>query len=138
MAMALSADTCARLPRGLRAGAAVIGALLTAACVSLQMSPAALTPAEGGEVALTLERDIELKFDTGYTRTLRSGTRIVFAGTLPQGKVYRFVDAVLTVEGTHMHEAWVVVDGDRLVGYYLPVEKAFVAQGSAPTLYLKR
>ena len=138
MAMEFDADPSARLAHGLRAGVAAIGAVLTAACVSLQMSPATLAAAEGGEVARTLERDVELKFDTGYTRTLRSGTRIVFAGTLPQGKVYRFVDAVLTVEGTHMHEAWVVVDGDRLVGYYLPVEKAFVAQGSAPTLYLKR
>jgi len=29
------------------------------------------------------------------------------------------------VEGAHVHEAYLVVAGDRLVGFYLPVEKAY-------------
>jgi hypothetical protein len=124
--------------RGGQFGIVVLCAWLAVACASVQMQPAALTPAEGREAVLTIERDTELRFDTGYTRTLRAGTRIVLVGTLAQGKVYRFVDAVLTVEGTQMHEAWVVVDGEKLVGYYLPVEKAFVPQSSAPSLQIRR
>lgn len=121
-----------------RCGAAILFSALVLGCASLQMQPASLTPYEGNEQSLTLERDVDIRFDTGYTRTLRAGTRMVLAGTLQSGKVYRLVDAVLTVEGTHMHEGWLVIDGEKLVGYYLPVEKSFVAQGSAPALRFKR
>jgi hypothetical protein len=92
----------------------LVGALLLGACASVQMQPTALTPAEG------------------------EPTVIAFVGTVPQGKVYRPIDAVLTVEGTHMHEAWVVADGEKLVGFYLPVEKSFVALSAVQTLMIKR
>jgi hypothetical protein len=138
MAVSIMAVPGSFVARAKQLGIGLLGALLVLACASVQMQPATLTPFEGGEQLLTLERDVELKFDTGYSRTLRAGTRIALVGNLPMGKVYRFIDAVLTVEGTHMHEAWVVVDGENLVGYYLPVEKAFVAQGPAPTLQFKR
>jgi hypothetical protein len=33
---------------------------------------------------------------------------------------------VFTIEGAHIHEAYLVVDaGDQLVGFYLPAEQAF-------------
>jgi hypothetical protein len=32
---------------------------------------------------------------------------------------------VFMVEGAHVHEAYLVLDGDQVVGYYLPVERAF-------------
>lgn len=126
------------LAAGTRWGALLLGALLLGACVSVQMQPTTLTPAPGGPTVITVERDTEVKLDTGYTRTVRAGTRFEFVGTVPQGRVYRPIDAVLTVEGTHMHEAWVVADGDKLVGFYLPVEKSFVALSAVPTLQIKR
>jgi hypothetical protein len=128
----------ARLAHGARIGVLLVGALMLGACVSVQMQPTTLTPAEGEPTVITVERDTEVKLDTGYTRTVRAGTRFAFVGTVPQGKVYRPIDAVLTVEGTHMHEAWVVADGEKLVGFYLPVEKSFVALSAVPTLLIKR
>jgi hypothetical protein len=128
----------ARLARSARRGALLAGALILSACASVQMQPTTLTPAEGEPSVITVERDTEIKLDTGYTRTVRAGTRFAFVGTVPQGRVYRPIDAVLTVEGTHMHEAWVVADGEKLVGFYLPVEKSFVALSAVPTLLIKR
>jgi hypothetical protein len=128
----------ARLAHSARIGVFLVGALMLGACASVQMQPTTLTPADGEPTVITVERDTEVKLDTGYTRTVRAGTRFAFVGTVPQGKVYRPIDAVLTVEGTHMHEAWVVADGEKLVGFYLPVEKSFVALSAVPTLLIKR
>jgi hypothetical protein len=127
-----------RLAHRARIGALLVGAMMLGACASVQMQPTTLTPAQGEPTIITVERDTEVKLDTGYTRTVRAGTRFAFVGTVPQGKVFRPIDAVLTVEGTHMHEAWVVADGEKLVGFYLPVEKSFVALSSVPTLLIKR
>ena len=30
-----------------------------------------------------------------------------------------------TVEGAHVHEAYLVIAGEKLVGFYLPVESSF-------------
>jgi len=128
----------ARLAHSARIGMFLVGALMLGACASVQMQPTTLTTADGEPTVITVERDTEVKLDTGYTRTVRAGTRFAFVGTVPQGKVYRPIDAVLTVEGTHMHEAWVVADGEKLVGFYLPVEKSFVALSAVPTLLIKR
>ena len=60
-----------------------------------------------------------------YNRVLARGSRWQLVGTTPQGRVYRRSDGVFTVEGAHVHEAYLVLAADRLVGFYLPVEKAF-------------
>jgi hypothetical protein len=55
---------------------------------------------------------------------VRSNTRWQYVGSLPEGDVYRPTNTVLTVEGSHIHEAYLVLKGKALVGYYLPVEGA--------------
>jgi len=61
----------------------------------------------------------------GYTRTLLKDTRWDLIGTIPEGEVYKPKDQVLTVECSHVHEAYLVVSGGALIGFYLPVEKGF-------------
>ncbi len=61
----------------------------------------------------------------GYARTLPSRTRLEGAGRIAEGDVLRPLDITLTVEGASIHEAWVVVSGDRWIGFYLPVERRF-------------
>jgi hypothetical protein len=46
-------------------------------------------------------------------------------GLLPQGQVFRPVGTVFTIEGANMHEAFLVIQDARLVGFYLPGEHAF-------------
>jgi hypothetical protein len=66
-----------------------------------------------------------VKLSTGYSTTLRANTRWELVGTVPQGEVYRTRDQVVTLEGDHIHEGYVVVKQGALVGFYLPVERTF-------------
>ena len=66
-----------------------------------------------------------IRLDSGYERTVAKGTQFVEVGTLPKGRVLKPVDSVFTIEGAHIHEAYLVLDGQRIVGFYLPVERAF-------------
>ena len=70
-------------------------------------------------------RDVEIVLESGYPRLIRAGTDFVAVGRIAQGLVLRPTQTVLTVEGAHMHEAYAVLNDGRLVGFYLPVERAF-------------
>ncbi|MFL6260130.1 MAG: hypothetical protein ACJ76Y_10500 [Thermoanaerobaculia bacterium] len=75
-----------------------------------------------------LTSDISLQHaPCGYRRTLRKGTRWKLVGALPQGEVFKSDDQVLTLECANVFEAYLVVSGRQLIGFYLPVEKGFVA-----------
>ena len=62
-----------------------------------------------------------------YSRKLRQGTTWDFVGTIPEGEVYKPRDQVLTIEASHVYEAYLVLSNNSLVGFYLPVERAFAA-----------
>ena len=65
---------------------------------------------------------------SGYPRTLKAGSTWKYVGRVPQGSVYAIQDDVFMLEGRHYHEAQCVLsDGQTLVGFYLPVEKAFAS-----------
>jgi len=72
-----------------------------------------------------LTQAAEVALATGYSTTLRATTTWQLVGTIPQGEVYRTRDQVVTLEGAHIHEAYIVVDQGALVGFYLPVERTF-------------
>ena len=70
----------------------------------------------------------------GYDRTLSKGTKWNLVGTIPEGEVYKSKDQVLTVECSNIHEAYLVVSKNSVVGFYLPVEKGFVKLRKSITL----
>jgi len=80
---------------------------------------------EGQQNVLRIRDSVTVKLDTAYTREIRAGSTWRFVGTVPQGRVFRPVDDVFTIEGANVHEAYLVLDSGRLVGFYLPVEGAF-------------
>lgn len=102
-------------------------ALALGACASeVRRQPAELAGTmPAAATHLRLSQDVELRLDSGYTRSLARDTGFAVAGRIAQGLVLRPVATVLTVEGKHMHEAYVVVRDARLVGFYLPVERAY-------------
>ena len=55
-----------------------------------------------------------------------------------QGEVYKSRDQVLTVEGYHVHEAYLVVASDELMGFYLPVEHNFAPISPTRHLHIAR
>jgi hypothetical protein len=98
--------------------------LLTGCAVKQDL--VALTSAPAGEpLRKTLASPVELQLDTGYRRTLKQGSLWTFSGRVPQGDVYQPYLDVFTVEGAHIHEAYLVVDGAALVGFYLPAEHSY-------------
>jgi len=106
--------------------AVVLGgaAVLLAACAQMVLQePTQLTPSAGKSFRLT--RAAEVTLSTGYSTTLRADTRWQLVGTVTQGEVYRTKDQVVTLEGAHIHEGYIVVNQGPLVGFYLPVERTF-------------
>jgi hypothetical protein len=108
---------------------ACLALLVTACAADIQRVPSAEPTLVAGTPApsFQLAADAAFELHTGYVRTLRSGSRWTLVGGIAQGLVYRPDGSVLTVEGANVHEAYLVVSGTELVGFYLPVEKAFVA-----------
>jgi hypothetical protein len=107
-------------------------ALFIAACAPpVTQLPTQLTPATGRSFRLT--REVEADISTGRSTTLRANTRWDLVGTITLGEVYRTRDQVVTVRGDGVHEGYIVVRERTLVGFYLPVERAFcpVAQSQA-------
>jgi hypothetical protein len=91
-------------------------------------TPAQLGPPAGLSRSFAISKDVQVtQAPCGFSRTLRQNTRWEFVGTIAEGEVYRSRDQVLTVECSNVFEAYLVVSADRLVGFYLPVEKGFVS-----------
>lgn len=112
--------------RGL--GALVAAGLLAGCAAEVARLPTAAptAPVAGGHPELIeLARPVLVKTDTGYDRTLAAGTRWRLAGVTAQGAVYRAMQGVFTLEGANIHEAYLVLRGEELVGFYLPVERAY-------------
>ena len=113
----------------LRAGpVACLLAVLAACAAEVQRTPSAAPAIAAGANprVIRLERDVLINLHTGYTRTLKRDARWVSVGAIAQGEVFKPEGQVLTVEGAHVHEAYMVVSDGKLVGFYLPVKNSFV------------
>jgi hypothetical protein len=86
----------------------------------------------------TLREDRSIGVGSGFPTKLRQGTRWQLAGHTPQGDVYGTNDQIVTVEAANIFEAMVVIQGDKLAGFYLPVEHSFVAATNPITLPIER
>ena len=72
------------------------------------------------------------------SRTLRKTTRWDQVGTIAEGDVLRSKDQVLTLECSNVHEAYLVMSGDKLIGFFLPFEKGFVPHSPPIELPIER
>lgn len=124
---------------GIKSGLCLLAVgLAMTACAAVHYAPTQLDPipATAAAPVRTLARDTSITFDTGYQRQLKAGSSWQRVGTVPQGEVYRPVQDVFTVEGANMHEAYLIVRNDQLVGFYLPAEHGFSALGKPQPLRL--
>lgn len=112
-----------------RTWAIVAVAALVGACASeVRRHPVELTPA--GPDTGTRYRSaaaLEFRLATGYGRTIPADTEFAAIGRVAPGLVLKPTQTVLAVEGAHMHEAHAVWQDGHLIGFYLPVERAFAA-----------
>ena len=105
--------------------------------VHVKQFPANLDSGQAPKNSCFLEKEVNVDLGTGYSRTLRPGTRWDYAGSIPQGEVFKTKDQILTVEASHIHEAYIVVSSGKLVGFYLPVEKTFSPLNAPQELSMK-
>ena len=87
--------------------------------------------------SFVLEQDAKVSVGPIYTRVLKQNTRWHCVGIITQGKVFKTRDQVLTVEANNVYEAHIVMTGNILVGFYLPVEKTFTPIGTPKKLIKK-
>lgn len=107
----------------------VLLVLIIAGCASeVPRSPATFTQtsAQSPGSVMQLESDIIIDVGTGYSRMLPRGTILKQTGKVAEGDVYKPTNFTLTLEGANIHEVHLVLKNTELVGFYMPVEKAFV------------
>lgn len=110
---------------------AMAAALSLSACAPMVASvPVDFTPAMTAQAQeasdLRLRTPVQLAMPTGYSRELAANSRWRAVGHVPQGRVYRPVDSVFSIEGRQVHEAYLVIDQNAaLTGFYLPGEARY-------------
>jgi hypothetical protein len=102
-------------------------AMLLGCASEVYRTPTPFTAAssERQHPTLRVREPLNVTLSTGYTRLIRQNSTWGYVGTTPQGAVYRPIDGVFAIEGANMHEAYLVMANDELVGFYLPGEGAF-------------
>lgn len=83
----------------------------------------------------TLAEEVDVSSSSGYRRTLPRASRWESRGRVPAGQVFRRIDGILTIEGAHMHEAYLVIADGKVVGFFLPVERAFSPSTPTPIAF---
>ena len=117
---------------------ALVLALLIACAAEIRRTPTQFK-ASTDAAMLVLERDISVTPASGDPATLRAGSTWVHVGHVPQGPVYAVKNDVFMVRGRNAHEAQCVIsDGGKLIGFFLPVERAFVPVESQVQLPINR
>jgi hypothetical protein len=112
-------------------------AIILAGCASeVVRAPAqlSLAPAHDARRYVTT-KPASIRLDSGYERSIGSGTEFTEIGRIAQGRVLKPAHTTFTIEGAHMHEAYPVVNGERMVGFYLPVERAFSPLSTPTSLF---
>lgn len=72
-----------------------------------------------------LADEVDVRLGTGYSRKLNKGTKWCYVNTISKGDIFKTKDQILTIEGSNIFEAFIVVSEKQLVGFFLPVEETF-------------
>lgn len=98
--------------------------VLAFGCASdLRRDAVVMAAAEQSEQeVLKVTEDAQVRLSSGYARTIAAGSEWRSIGYVSTGKVYQPVGRVFSIEGAHVHEAYIVLKEGYLVGFYLPGE----------------
>jgi hypothetical protein len=92
----------------------------------VRYQPAQLSAQQDLDKFIIFKNDVSINDAGCYERILRKNTKWQMIGSIREGNVFKSLNQVLTLECSNVHEAYLVVLDNRLVGFYLPVEKGFV------------
>ncbi len=111
--------------------ASLVSVVLATGCAfdlsHVRQQPAQFTGTASPGQEFTLTKEVKAKLGTGFPTVLKAGTRWHQVGSLAQGEVFATKDQIVTVEASNIHEAYLVVAAGSVRGFYLPVERTFVA-----------
>jgi len=113
---------------------------LTACAPMISARPTSMIqdrPAAESARVIRIEREVPITLSTGYQRSLVAGSLWVNVGRIPEGTVYRPLNSTFAIEGRQVHEAYLVISGGVLQGFYLPGEINFSALTPSVFLPLK-
>jgi len=77
------------------------------------------------EKSIQVMEDAEVSSSAGYERLIKAGSLWEYVGSISKGHVYKSANSIFTIEGSNVHEAYLVIQDGRLTGFYLPVERVF-------------
>jgi hypothetical protein len=95
--------------------------------ISVKQIPVELSSNSAGcNKSFILAKDINIVPSGGYDRKLKKSTKWICVGSIPEGCVYKTRDQILTIEGSNIYEADIVISpNNEIIGFYLPIEKTF-------------
>jgi hypothetical protein len=108
--------------------ASALAVLVLSACapaISVQSTELSSFTAARQQERFRAAAPITVQLTTGYSRQVKEGSLWRPVGEVPQGLVLRSVDGIFTIEGRQVHEAYLVVKENNLVGFYLAGESHF-------------
>jgi hypothetical protein len=95
--------------------------------VRVRQIPVRFIASENAASGFRLMEPAKISIGTGFATQLNADTTWQEVGRIDAGTVFMTKDQVVTVEASNIHEARVVMAGEALVGFFLPVEKTFVS-----------
>lgn len=105
--------------------------------VHVKQYPTQMDMSQLSKSSFELLEEVHVSLGTGYSRKLIKGTRWGFVGVISEGDVYKTGDQILTIEGSNIFEAYIVVLEEKIVGFYLPVEKTYSPLSSPQELQVE-
>jgi len=110
----------------------IISSALFVACAfdlaHLKYAPTTLTECNEECPTFTLKEELVLNnLPCGYNRKLKENSEWKKVGATEFGDVYKSLNQCLTLECSNVFEAYLVLNGNDITGFYLPVEDGYVA-----------
>ena len=93
----------------------------------IKQQPVNFTAKAVSPSGFVLFREAKIPVGSGFPTQLKANTRWTSVGTTPHGDVFATKDQIVTVEASNMYEAQLVIANSTVTGFYLPVERTFVA-----------
>ncbi len=93
--------------------------------VHIDQVPVQYENASAKEPSFELKDEVNIYLGTGYSRKLTKGTKWHYVNTISHGDIFKTTDQILTIEGSNIFEAFIVISEKQLVGFYLPVEETY-------------
>jgi hypothetical protein len=93
--------------------------------LAVKQNPTLIDTAGVSKPSWILAEPINIKMDVWRNIALKKDTEWIYVGQINEGEIYKTNDQIVMLDGFNAFEANLVLSGNKLMGFYLPVEKTF-------------